>query len=75
MQPKRLTAVAGFILILAGIALIVVHAIWPNNFFDHSNHVHIFGMKFKTHEIGFGVTALGAILLVFASLGRMPQAN
>jgi hypothetical protein len=75
IQPKKLLALAGFILITGGMVLVIGHFIWPEHFISVSNKFQAWGMKFKTHEVGFGVIAIGGLLLVVASLGKLPQPN
>jgi hypothetical protein len=72
MEPRTLTSIAGFILIIAGLGLLVAQIVWPDHFLDLHKQWQGLGIKFNTNAIGFGVLGVGAALLAAATI-RAPR--
>jgi hypothetical protein len=72
LTPKTLTALAGFILVVAGMGLFVAQHVWTDHFLYVSKDFEGLGIQLHTSEVGFGVVVVGAILLIVATLGKIP---
>ena len=57
-------ALAGWLLIVAGLVFIVVQAIWPGTFMSTSRSFGAREFRFATNWPGFELIAFGVILLV-----------
>ena len=73
MTPTRLTALAGFILVLAGIALLAAQVAFPDRFAGDAKGLQFFGVSLSINEMGYGAIVIGAILLLATSAGRESQ--
>jgi hypothetical protein len=66
---KILTALTGFGLIIAGLALVAVEFIEPQQFAQIYKDLSGIGFQLHASAIGFGVLVVGAALLAVASSG------
>jgi hypothetical protein len=70
VTPKKLLGLAGFILTMSGLLLMFAQFVWPEHFLGIKKIFSGFGLTLETNEVGFGVIAIGAVLLLAASVGK-----
>ena len=70
MKPKQLAASVGVLLVIVGIAFMAAQFVWPSHFAEIQKHFHGWGIDFQTNVAGFGVLALGVVLLMASLIGR-----
>jgi hypothetical protein len=75
MEPLKLLSLAGFILIVAGLLLMVAQFIWPEHFLGITKTFDGLGVKLQTNEVGFGVIVIGAVLMLAATFGSRRQSQ
>lgn len=75
MEPIKLLSLTGFILVLAGIALMAAQFAFPDHFIGIYKRFEGLGITLQTNEVGFGVIVIGVVLMLFAAtLSRRPRA-
>lgn len=69
MDSLKLVSLTGFILVIAGLLLMVAQFIWPEHFLGITKQFEGLGVKLQTNEVGFGVIVIGAVLLLAGAFG------
>ena len=67
MEPIKLLSLTGFILVIAGIALMVARFGFPAHFAGIYKEFAGLGLTLRTNEVGFGVIVIGVVLMLFAA--------